>query len=212
MSLRQLTAAFQGFVALSSWGPWDLPTAVPREVRGARADCDCCVRGKRQAGSRQTGIHSPAALCWPMTSDEPVAPPEGVSCNPTKPLCGEPCHTRLDLHGLGLDDVHLVLVAAPDAVVHDGHAADGVVRVAQVHQVVVAQVPLAVCREPTSPAQAWLGCLCSRGGSHPKGMSGPPHPQTRSHLHPGGRWPVSRQPEPRARAPSRACDGRAGGR
>lgn len=72
--LRQLTAAFQGLIALSSWGPRDLPTAVPREVPGACADCDCWVRGKQQVGSRQMGIHSPAALCWPMTSDKPVAP------------------------------------------------------------------------------------------------------------------------------------------
>lgn len=45
--------------------------------------------------------------------------------------------THLDLHALWLDDVDLILVAAPDLVVDHGHAADGVVRTAQVHQVVV---------------------------------------------------------------------------
>lgn len=45
--------------------------------------------------------------------------------------------THLNLHALWLDDVDLVLVAAPDFVVDHGHAADGVVRTAQVHQVVV---------------------------------------------------------------------------
>lgn len=55
----------------------------------------------------------------------------------------------LDLHVLGLDDVDLVLVAAPDFVVHHGHAADGVMRPAEVHEVVVGQVPLAICpQEP----------------------------------------------------------------
>lgn len=56
---------------------------------------------------------------------------------------------HLDLHALGLDDVDLVLVAAPDFVVHHGHAADGVMRPAEVHEVVVGQVPLAICpQEP----------------------------------------------------------------
>lgn len=45
---------------------------------------------------------------------------------------------------------------------------------AQVHQVVVAQVPLAVCTEPASPAQAWLRCLCSRRGPAPRGCQAPP--------------------------------------
>lgn len=45
--------------------------------------------------------------------------------------------THLNLHALWLDDVDLILVAAPDLVVDHGHAADGVVRTAQVHQVVV---------------------------------------------------------------------------
>lgn len=45
--------------------------------------------------------------------------------------------THLDLHALWLDDVDLILVAAPDFIVDHGHAADGVVRTAQVHQVVV---------------------------------------------------------------------------
>lgn len=49
------------------------------------------------------------------------------------PSLGPLASTRLNLHGLGLDDVHLVLVATPHAVVHNSHAADGVVRVAQVH-------------------------------------------------------------------------------
>lgn len=52
--------------------------------------------------------------------------------------------THLDLHALWLDDVDLILVAAPDLIVDHGHAADGVVRTAQVHQVVVGQVPLAI--------------------------------------------------------------------
>lgn len=40
---------------------------------------------------------------------------------------------HLDLHALGLDDVDLVLVAAPDLVVDHSHAADGVMRPAEVH-------------------------------------------------------------------------------
>lgn len=40
--------------------------------------------------------------------------------------------------------MHLVLVATPDSVVYNSHATDGVVWVAQVHQMIVAQVPLAI--------------------------------------------------------------------
>lgn len=47
-------------------------------------------------------------------------------------------------HGLGLDDVDLVPVAAPHLVVHHTHTADGVVRPTQVQQVVVGQIPLTV--------------------------------------------------------------------
>lgn len=120
--------------------------------------------------------------------------------------------TRLDLHCLGLDDVHLVLVAAPDAVVYDGHAADGVVRVAQVHQVVVAQVPLAVYREPTTPAQARPGpqLLTVRLVHTPPGPSDAARLPTaaRPHLRLGGRWPESRRPEPPALVLSRAWNGK----
>lgn len=45
--------------------------------------------------------------------------------------------THLDLHALGLDDMDLVLVAAPNLVVDHSHAADGMMRPAEVHQMVV---------------------------------------------------------------------------
>ena len=57
----------------------------------------------------------------------------------------DPDQSHLNLHALGLDDMDLVLVAAPHLVVDHGHAADGVVGAAQVHEVVVGQVPLPVC-------------------------------------------------------------------
>lgn len=41
--------------------------------------------------------------------------------------------THLDLHALGLDDVDLVLVAAPNLIVDHSHAADGVMRPTEVH-------------------------------------------------------------------------------
>lgn len=50
----------------------------------------------------------------------------------------------LYLHGFGLHHIDLVLVAAPDLVVHDSHAADGVVGFPQVQQVEVDQVPLSI--------------------------------------------------------------------
>lgn len=52
---------------------------------------------------------------------------------------------HLDLHALGLDDVDLVLVAAPHLVVDHGHTADGVMRSTEVHEVIVGQIPLAIC-------------------------------------------------------------------
>lgn len=51
---------------------------------------------------------------------------------------------HLYLHALWLNDVDLVLVAAPHFIVDDGHAADGVMRSAEVHEVVVGQIPLAI--------------------------------------------------------------------
>lgn len=53
--------------------------------------------------------------------------------------------THLNLHALGLNDVDLVLVAAPHFIVDHSHAADGVMRAAEVHEVVVRQIPLAIC-------------------------------------------------------------------
>ena len=52
--------------------------------------------------------------------------------------------THLYLHTLWLDDVDFVLVAAPHLVMHHGHASDWVVWPAQVHQVVVGQIPLSI--------------------------------------------------------------------
>lgn len=51
---------------------------------------------------------------------------------------------HLNLHVLGLDDVDFVLVAAPNLIVDHSHAADGVVRTAEVHEVVVGQIPLTI--------------------------------------------------------------------
>lgn len=111
--------------------------------------------------------------------------------------------TCLNLHGLGLDNVHFVLVATPDAVAHNGHAADGVVWVAQVHQVVVAQVPLAVCRVRDTCSGLATPPLPTEGvATHPPGALGP-------HLRLGGRWPESHLPGQPALALSRAWNGRA---
>lgn len=130
-------------------------------------------------------------------SSDPAKPPVPVrrhAGSDPAPLPGAPpaASTRLDLHRLGLDDVHLVLVAAPDTVVHDGHAADGVVRVAQVQQVVVAQVPLAVCREPETPPQARPGPTSAhaRGGCSPARSPGGALPSPR--------WKMARVPSARA--------------
>lgn len=56
-------------------------------------------------------------------------------------------HTQpphLNLHCLGLDDMDFVLIATPDSIIHDSHAADGMVGVTQVHQVIVAEIPLTI--------------------------------------------------------------------
>lgn len=50
----------------------------------------------------------------------------------------------LNLHRLGLDDVDFVLVPAPHPIIHHSHAAYRVVRVAQVHEVIVAEIPLTI--------------------------------------------------------------------
>ncbi len=50
----------------------------------------------------------------------------------------------LHRHGLGVDDEDAVAVSAPHLVVHLDHGPDGVVRLAQVQEVVVGQVPLSV--------------------------------------------------------------------
>ena len=50
-------------------------------------------------------------------------------------------------HGLWVNDVYLVLVPTPDTFPrHHSHTADGLFGSAQVQQVVVQQIPLAVCR------------------------------------------------------------------
>lgn len=53
---------------------------------------------------------------------------------------------HLNLHGSGMHHMDLVPVAAPHTVMHHGHAADGVVLLPQVQQVVVGQVPLPIWR------------------------------------------------------------------
>ena len=67
----------------------------------------------------------------------------------------------LDTHELGVDHVDPVPVAEPDLGVDLDHAADGVVRLAQVQQVVVPQVPLAV-----RGAVEDCHCPVSQGGQH----------------------------------------------
>ena len=67
----------------------------------------------------------------------------------------------LDTHELGVDDMDPVPVAQPDLGVDLDHAADGVVRLAQVQQVVVPQVPLAVCS-----AVEYCHRSVSQGGQH----------------------------------------------
>lgn len=54
---------------------------------------------------------------------------------------------HLNLHALGLNDVDFVLVAAPNLIVDHSHAADGVMRPTEVHEVVVGQIPLAICTQ-----------------------------------------------------------------
>lgn len=51
----------------------------------------------------------------------------------------------LYLHCFGLNHKDLVPVAAPDLVMHYSHTADGVVWPSQIQQVVVCQIPLAIC-------------------------------------------------------------------
>lgn len=48
-------------------------------------------------------------------------------------ICDSGFMAHLYLHALGLDDVDLVLVAAPHFIVDDGHAANGVMRPTKVH-------------------------------------------------------------------------------
>lgn len=55
--------------------------------------------------------------------------------------------THLNLHALGLNDMNLVFVAAPHLIVDDRHAADGVMRPAKIHEVVVGQIPQAIWRQ-----------------------------------------------------------------
>lgn len=53
-------------------------------------------------------------------------------------------NTNLNIHNPGIDDVDFVPVATPNLVVHNMHAADWVVGFAQVQQVVVGKIPLAI--------------------------------------------------------------------
>lgn len=40
-----------------------------------------------------------------------------------------------------------VLVATPDSIIHNGHAADGMVSVTEVHQVIITEIPLTIYGE-----------------------------------------------------------------
>lgn len=67
-------------------------------------------------------------------------------------------HLYLDLHGSGMHHIDLVPVATPHPVVHDRHAADGVMLLPQVQQVVVGQVPLSIWQqkvEMMNPTPVW---------------------------------------------------------
>ena len=50
----------------------------------------------------------------------------------------------LNLHCLRLDNMDFVLVATPDSIIHNSHAADGMVSVTEVHQVVITEIPLTI--------------------------------------------------------------------
>ena len=62
-----------------------------------------------------------------------------------KVITGMGFETHLNLHAFWLNDVNLVLVAAPHFVVDYSHAADGVMRSTEVHEVVVGQIPRTIC-------------------------------------------------------------------
>jgi len=95
--------------------------------------------------SREEATDSSLCLSWNKIEDTLRMHRKSHRQNLRLDECG--CEAHLNLHALGLDDVDLVLVAAPHLVVDHGHATDGVVGAAQVHQVVVGQIPLAVCWE-----------------------------------------------------------------
>lgn len=50
----------------------------------------------------------------------------------------------LNLHCLRLDNMDFVLVATPDSIIDHSHAADGVMSVAKIHQVVITEIPLTI--------------------------------------------------------------------
>lgn len=84
--------------------------------------------------------------------------------------------------------MNLVLVAAPDLIVDDRHAADGVMRPAEVHEVIVGQVPQAVWGQKHSEAMPPQQTKAS-GGSH----TNMKQQSRRKHLLIGGIWRASRQ-------------------
>lgn len=79
------------------------------------------VKGLLQSG-KAARYYSRVTFLWtPRAKAEPKAKASNAK------------QTHLDLHALWLDDVDLVFVATPNLIVDHSHAADGVMRPAQVH-------------------------------------------------------------------------------
>ena len=119
------------------------PASYWRTARCPRpGGAGACERGTA-AGSSPTGW-TPTRRRRSTPADAPGSPCEGghrrtsTGRRRQQPVTTVASHeswgggplTHLNLHALWLDDVDLVLVAAPDFIVDHGHAADGVVRTA----------------------------------------------------------------------------------
>ena len=91
-----------------------------------------CVLYQRLDGSSYFSLYELNSLC-------------DITTNHKNSYLKSPSSSHLDFESFGVEYMHLVPVATPDVFVsYDSHTADGMVGFAQVHQMVIGQVPTIV--------------------------------------------------------------------
>lgn len=68
---------------------------------------------------------------------------------------GDGLVSYLYLHGLGLHHIDFVLVATPNFIMDNSHAAHGLVGLAQLYLMVVVQIPLPICHKQKKRKVIW---------------------------------------------------------